>query len=267
MKHLIDVEKRDILVFPEYMKDANKKVKYGRSYSGKLLEFTPLIFKLLRDINKKTDTKIQIVPVNVSYERVVEDQTFRKLEQLKSSRIKKRFTYAVDYFFNYTHWLYQRKRGPVVVKFGEPVPLRKKMDFKVRLHDDIRKKVGALQTIFPTQVVGYAFRDKRELKEQELVKRVEKTLRGLRDAGADLRYVEKLQPLQIIQSASEHFDLHQKRRVLVRHEAKKTYVVRRPDVLVQYENHIAHLFEKWHDKEQIMKIIDIFRDRTDREAF
>ncbi|MEI6128356.1 MAG: hypothetical protein WCQ99_17570, partial [Pseudomonadota bacterium] len=79
LNHLIGNGDRDILMFPEYSKSADNKTKYGRSYSGKFLDFTPLIFKLLRDINKKTERKLQIVPVNISYERVVEDQAFRTL--------------------------------------------------------------------------------------------------------------------------------------------------------------------------------------------
>lgn len=267
MKHLIDREGRDILVFPEYSKEADKKVKYGRSYSGKLLEFTPLIFKLLRDINKKTDRKIQIVPVNVSYERVVEDQTFRTLQQMKANRVTRPLTYLADYFFNYTHWIYQKKRGRVTIKFGEPIPLRKRMDFKIRLHEDARKKVGALQTVFPTQVVGYAFDDARELSESELLKRVEKTLHELKDVNADLRYVEHLAAKDIIESAYGHFHLHTKRCVILRNDAKKTYKVMRPDVLSQYRNHILHLFEKWHAKDELKKIVDLFRDTPEADSF
>lgn len=267
MKHLIEVEGRDILIFPEYLKLPDKKVKYGRSYSGRLLEFTPLIFKLLRDINKKTERKIQIVPVNVSYERVVEDQSFKTLERMKHNRLKKRFVYFADYFFNYTHWLYQPERGRVVIKFGEAVALKKTMDFKLRLHDDIRKKVGLLQTVFSTQIVGYAFADDRELSEGELVRRVEKTVQELKKTDADMSYVEKLSTQEIIQSAYEHFNLHPKRRFLVRNEAKKTYSVLRQDVLSQYRNHISHLFEKWYEPERLMKIIDIFRDGSQSEAF
>ena len=267
MKHLIDVEGRDILIFPEYLKLPEKKVKYGRSYSGKLLEFTPLIFKLLRDINKKTERRLQIVPVNASYERVVEDQSFRTLEKMKSNRIMKRFVYLADYFFNYTHWIYQRRKGRVVIKFGDPEPLRKSMDFKIRLHDDIRKKVGLLQTVFSTQIVGYAFHDKTVLSNAELVRRVEKTVTELKKIGADLRYVEKLSAQQIIHSAYEHFDLHQKRRLLIYDEGNNNYRVMRPDVLSQYRNHIAHLFEKWYEPDQLIRIIDIFRDGSDAETF
>lgn len=267
MHHLIHVEGRDVLLFPEYSKEADKKVKYGRSYSGRLLEFTPLIFKLLRDINKKTDRRIQIIPVTVSYERVVEDQTFRTLEQMKANRATRRLTYIADYFFNYTHWLYQRKKGRVVIKFGEPIQLRKKMDFKLRLHDEARKKVGALQTVFPTQVVGLAFHDAAKLSEAELAGRVEKTLEGLRKVHADLRYVEGMSPAEIIRSAYEHFHMHRKRCVLTHDAAKKTYRVVRPDVIAQYRNHIAHLFEKWQAKDEIIKIIDIFRDGSEKKSF
>jgi hypothetical protein len=267
MHHLICTEGRDILIFPEYSKDASKKVKYGRSYSGRLLEFTPLIFKLLRDINKKTDRIIRIVPVNVSYERVVEDQLFRALEQMKACRTRKRFAYLADYFFNYTHWIYQRAKGRVAIKFGEPVVLAKKTDFKLRLHDDMRKKVGALQTVFPTQVLGYAFGEARELSRAGLVERVDKTLRALRRVKVDLRYVDGLSAQDIIQSAYEHFDQHRKRRLLVRDARGQRYVVMRPDVITQYANHIRHVFEKWHDKEQLLKIIDIFRDRGDGDVF
>ena len=267
MKHLIDVEARDILIFPEYLKLSDKKIKYGRSYSGKLLEFTPLIFKLLRDINKKTERMLQIVPVNVSYERVIEDQSFKTLEKMQSNKITKRFVYLVDYFFNYTHWIYQRQKGRVVIKFGQPVLLRKAMDFKIRLHDDIRNKVGLLQTIFPTQIIAYAFHDKAVLTDAELIKRVEKTLSELKKIGADVRFVEKLSTLQIIESAYNHFDLHQKRRLLIYDESNKKHRVIRHDVLSQYRNHIDHLFEKWYEPERLMKIIDIFRDGNDAKNF
>ena len=267
MKHLIDVEARDILIFPEYLKLADKKIKYGRSYSGKLLEFTPLIFKLLRDINKKTERMIQIVPVNISYERVIEDQSFKTLDKMKSNKITKRFVYLVDYFFNYTHWIYQRQKGRVVIKFGEPVPLRKGTDFKLRLHDDIRKKVSQLQTVFPTHIVGYAFHDKTVLTEAELIKRVEKTVSELKKIGADVRFVEKLTTQQIIESAYDHFDLHQKRRLLIHDVDKKNHRVMRQDVLSQYRNHIAHLFEKWYEPDRLMTIIDIFRDGNDATKF
>jgi len=267
MKHLIEAEGKDILIFPEYLKTADKNVKYGRSYSGKLLEFTPLIFKLLRDINKKTQRRLQIVPVNVSYERVVEDQSFKTLEKMKANKITKRFVYLADYFFNYTHWLYQPEKGRVFVKFGEPVPMKKTMDFKLRLHDDIRKKVGQLQTIFPTQIVGYAFDDKKELRNSELIKRVEKTVHELKKTGADMRYIEKLSADEIIISAYDHFNLHPKRRFLVKNESSKIHVVMRKDVLSQYRNHILHLFEQWYETDQLMKIIDIFRDDSDTKAF
>ncbi|MEI6128086.1 MAG: hypothetical protein WCQ99_16175, partial [Pseudomonadota bacterium] len=171
-----------------------------------------------------------------------------------------------DYFFNYTHWIYQRRKGRVVIKFGEPIPLRKKMDFKIRLHDESRKKVGALQTIFPTQILGYAFRDDQELSETELLKRIEKTVQELKDRNADLRYAEGMSAQEILQSAYDHFDLHQKRRVLVKNGKKKTFLVMRPDVLSQYRNHIVHLFEKWYDKDQLMKIIDVFRDSKDTDS-
>lgn len=265
LNQLIAVEGRDILMFPEYSKSVDNKTKYGRSYSGRLLDFTPLIFKLLRDINKKTEKKIQIVPVNISYERVVEDQAFRTLEKMKSSKTKKAFTYLVDYFFNYTHWIYQRKKGRVVIKFGEPIPLRKKMDFKMRLHDESRKKVGALQAVFPTQILGYAFRDDRELAEAELLKRVEKTVQELKDRSADLGQVEGMSAQEILQAAYAHFHLHRKRRVLVKNKKSSAYSVMRPDVLSQYGNHIAHLFEKWYDKDQLMKILGAFRDSREDE--
>jgi arginyl-tRNA synthetase len=41
----------------------------------------------------------------------------------------------------------------------------------------------------------------------------------------------------------------------------------RPDVLMQYRNHIAHLFEKWYEPDRLMKIIDIFRDGQDPKNF
>ena len=140
-------------------------------------------------------------------------------------------------------------------------------DFKIRLHDDIRKKVGQLQTVFPTQIIGYAFHDKTTLTEAELFRRVEKTVAELKKIGADIRHVEKLSTKQIIQSAYDHFDLHQKRRLLIRDSGKKTYSVVRPDVLMQYRNHIAHLFEKWYEPDQLIRIIDIFRDGADAENF
>ncbi|MCX8043420.1 MAG: 1-acyl-sn-glycerol-3-phosphate acyltransferase [Desulfobacterota bacterium] len=265
--HLIHEEGRDVLIFPEYTKTQDKKIKYGRSYSGRLLEFTPLVFKLLRDINKKTHRKIQIVPVHLSYERVVEDQTFRTLEKMKTNRVTKPFTYIVDYFFNYTHWLYQHHRGRLVIRFGEPIVLRKRMDFRLRLHEEVRKRVGMLQTVFPTQVLGYAFGDAQQLPENELIRRVEKTLQELRQTAADLRYVENLSPREIIAAAYPHFNMHRKRCALLYDPTNATYRVLRPDVISQYRNHILHLFEKWHVSDELRKFIDLFRDQPEKKSF
>jgi hypothetical protein len=41
----------------------------------------------------------------------------------------------------------------------------------------------------------------------------------------------------------------------------------RPDVIAQYRNHILHLFEKWHAKDEFIKIIDIFRDSPEKASF
>ncbi len=259
IKQLIEVEGRDILMFPEYTKTDDGKTKYGRSYSGKLLEFTPLLFRMLRDLNKKTDIKLQFVPVNVSYERVVEDQMFQKLEEMKSHRFKKRFTYLVDYFFNYTHWMYQRRKGMVAIKFGKPIALRKKMDFKVRLHEELRKKVGELQVVFPTQILGYAFHDDTTLTETELLSRVDKTMAALKSNHADVRFLEGLSSEEIVRRAYAIFNQNPKRRILTKDRTGDTYTVLRPEVLSQYDSHIAHLFETWHVKDQFKKIIDFFR--------
>lgn len=259
LKHLIDVEGRDILMFPEYSKTEDKKTKYGRSYSGRLLEFTPLIFRLLREINKTTGRRIQLVPVNVSYERIVEDQTFRKLEKMKSSRVQKPFTYLVDYFFNYTHWIYQRKKGTIAICFGQPVELRKKISIGYKLQEEMRKRVGALQMIFPTQVFASAFAQDTSLPEEELLERVDKIMTALRRAGADLRYVAGFSAREIVDQAHALFDQHRKRRIVRKRQRSGTYEVLRPDVLGQYRNHIAHLLEKHPLRDQLIKILDFFR--------
>ena len=255
MQHLINVEGRDILVFPEYTKTVDKKTKYGRSYSGHLLDFTPLLFRLFKDLNKKTGRRLQLVPVNVSYERIVEDQTFQRLEQIKANARTRRFTYLVDYFFNYTHWIYQRRTARVKLAFGAPVPLRKKMDFKLRLHEDLRKRVGALQAVFPTQVLGYAMREDRTLTATILYERVARLLAALERTEADISALDGLSPAQIVDQAYALFDQHPKRRIIRRTRADGTYRVLRPDVLSQYGNHIAHLFERWHDVEHLKKML------------
>ena len=267
MKHLLHNEGRDVLVFPEYSKDDGKNIKYGRSYNGRLLDFTPVVFKLLRDINKTTDRRIQIVPVNVSYERVVEDQMFRTLKHMNAQSSLKGLTYLADYCFNYMHWLFQRKKGRVVIKFGEPVAMRKKIDFKIRLHDELRKKVGALQTIFPSQIVGYACGDDAEVSEPDLVKRVEKTLEELRNIKADLTCVKGLSARDIIGVAYGQFNQNCTRRIIVRNRTSGMYVVKRPDVLVQYRNHILHLFEKWYDRKQLVKTVKSFGESRETDIF
>ncbi len=267
MNQLINVEGRDILVFPEYIKNSDKKVKYGRSYSGELLEFTPLLFKLLRDINKNSERQIQLVPVNVSYERVVEDQSFRTLEKMKTKRFRKNLTYVWDYFFNYTHWLVQKKKGRAVIKFGEPVQLRKKFDFKIRLHDDLRKRVGVLQTIFPSQILAYSFHNDTEVAESDLIERVAKTLHELQEANADLRYVEGLPVIEIITTAYEQFNQNRTRRILVKDAKEKVYIIKNQAVLSQYKNHIVHLFQKWYDKEQLIKTIKYLTHKDEKTYY
>ena len=266
LNHLITVEGRDILMFPEYIKNSDKTIKYGRSYSGALLDFTPFLFKLIKGISKKTDINIQIVPVNLSYERVVEDQTFRTLERMKAHRFLKHFTYICDYIFNYTHWMFQGKKGRVVIKFGTPIPLKKKIDFRIRLHDEARKRVGALQTVFPSQIVAYSFHNDHEVSENDLCRRVENTITDLRVAKADLSYVDDLSPTDIIHSAYAQFNHNLTRRIMRKNSKENTYIVQRPDVVAQYSNHILHFFEKWYDKDQLIKTIKVFREKEE-ESF
>ncbi len=235
--HVVINEGHDILVYPEWThinSSEGRKRKYGRSYTGELLEFSPFVFRLLQNVQGKCPRPVMVVPHNASRERVVEDQIFRKLASMKERGCNNRAVYLHDLGFILSHWLYQGK-GDVVFNFGEPIPVNGQ--HPRGLARRARKEVAKLQTLFPTHIVAYSIGDKEEMEVNELEHRVTSTLYSMLEQGFK---VDCLSVDGTMDRAHKQFHQFLRRRKII--TVRKGVVrVHRPDVLAQYRNNVVSL--------------------------
>ncbi len=235
--HVVLNEGRDVLVYPEQTKTrvAGKMVrKYGRSYSGELLEFAAHLFRLFQGIQKKTERPIMVVPHSISRERVVEDQIFQKLIEMKEEGYGKGAVFAMDMGFVYTHWLYQNK-GKVTINFGEPVHVN---DFDTKkLAEHMRAEVARMSVLFPTHIFAYAIGENETMLADELERRIESTISSMDEIGLK---VDCRNPSRTVKRAVAQFN--QPRRRIVK-STNGYLIVQRPEVVAHYKNNVASLEE------------------------
>ncbi len=233
--HVVINEGMDVLVYPEQTKTrvAGKMTrKYGRSYSGELLEFASHLFRLFQGIQRKTERPIMVVPHSISRERVAEDQIFKTLTEMKENGWGKSAVFAMDMGFVYTHWLYQRK-GKVAINFGEPVHVN---DFETKkLAQHMRAEVAGMSVLFPTHIFAYAIGENETMLAEELERRVASTISSMDEIGLE---VDCRSPSRTVKRAVAQFN--QPRRRIVK-STNGYLIVQRPEVVAQYRNNVVSL--------------------------
>jgi glycerol-3-phosphate O-acyltransferase len=209
------LHKHDLFFYPEG----------GRSYSGELKTMKTGLFSSCIDAGVPG---MQLVPVAVSYDLVLEDhviskQRVKRRQKAFSREIAELVRYAVGY------------RSRAFVTFGRPVPLdgidgesRKAVMDVTR---QVRAEIGLLYKVLPTAVLAAAMTG--SMSRADLADRIASILDTLRAAGANLSVTSADEVLAL---ASEPMET---RNIIVIERGR--YRVRERNVLRYYARSIAHL--------------------------
>jgi 1-acyl-sn-glycerol-3-phosphate acyltransferase len=231
----------DLLVYPEYMRQDNGSVKYGRSYSGKLLDFSPYMFILLRRIIPQLDKKFFYVAVNPSYERVMEDEFIKRIPELKEKHSKD-WVYLKEFAYVATRALFPFFRpGKMVLKFGKPYEITKGGIVKPNAVSDVnrlKRDVGLLETPFPTQVIFHAMKNEPSVSLKSLEERVDEDIKKLDLLGVDTSHVKGKPFDGMLDEVLRIFDAPGRRFVKVK---DGNLNVLDNAIISPYANHISHL--------------------------
>lgn len=237
---------KDLLIYPEYIRGADGSLKYGRSYSGSLLDFSPYVFDLVQKIASKVNRDFFFVPVNVSYEQVVEDSFIARMPELKKSNSKssiyiKEFVYIATRAFSHS-----LKPGKTVLKFGEPSEIKKGYSTILsssRSAKKLKNRVGLLETVFAPHIMFYSMDKKSKVSFPELEDKIMANLSRLNSSGIDvsnLRVHNRFKSFDVLlEEALPFFDSKARHFVYVK---DNHLCVLESSVVNQYANHIAHLF-------------------------
>ena len=209
------LHKHDLFFYPEG----------GRSYSGELKSMKTGLFSACIDAGVPG---MQLVPVAVSYDLVLEDhviskQGVKRRQKAFSREVAELVRYAVGY------------RSRAFVTFGRPVPLdgidgeSRKAVMDVARH--VRAEIGRLYKVLPTAVLAAAMTSSAST--AELSDRIKELLDTLRAAGANLSVQSADEVLAV---ASEPMAT---RNIIVIEGGR--YRVRERNVLRYYARSIAHL--------------------------
>ncbi len=242
---------------------ANGKPKQGRTYTGNIESFSRAIFQLLIEASVSTNKKIHIVPMNISYERVIEDEQFNVLLKLKADKSSNAQIYMADLGYIINHYLNPDRKSRLCIKFGKPEPMKLQYFWiryglgrkgaSVKLADQYYDKVMSLQTPFPPNIMFTAMKGYNRMDKTYLKEKISLIMELLDLRGADMFYLKKegnlLAPDVII---DETFEIFGHRNIIDRKDG--SIEILQLDVAEQYVNHIAYLLsrksELWSSPEE-----------------
>ncbi|MFH1915861.1 MAG: 1-acyl-sn-glycerol-3-phosphate acyltransferase [Nanoarchaeota archaeon] len=237
-----------LFTLPGY-KRQDGMLKYGRSYEGLFLPFSPLVLQVPVFFQKThPDRELAFSTIYISYERPPEDQNFSRLERMKKGSISRKFVYIEDYLYNLTFRITQRA-SRVHLSFGDPLPIEelraRGLTRRKQLADYLHKETGKLAVPFPTQQAGYCL-DPITANDHMSIYALSQRMKNLRETLQEKgqRYVQYL-PEDVTSSLEQaHTQFWQPpTRKIARFDGPKVRVYR-PDVMAQYANHCRHLLEE-----------------------
>lgn len=247
LNHILsnDEPVKDLLLYPEYIKQQGI-TKYGRSYSGVLLDFSPYLFILLHRITSKLDKEFFFVPVNPSYERVMEDSFITEIPKLKE-KFSRDLVYLQEFAYIVTRPLLPFfRRGEFVLKFGEPYKVINSGNVRADAVSDVkrlRNEVGLLQTPFSPQIIFYSMGGEQKVSLSKLEDRVMTNILKLDEKNIDTSRLKSRGGAKSFDSLLEEtlrlFDTPGRRYARVKGNSLE---IINSGVVSQYANHIAHLF-------------------------
>jgi len=269
--HLVK-NKEMFVTFPGYssiklgLLDLLKKdgTKTGRSYTGKIDGYHHLPFQMDIEASLETGVDVYVVPVNIAYERVLEDEHFANLTRLYESGESKREIYINDLGYIVKEFYGDKNKGNLSIKFGEPRKINNpdlKEGFVSRKIKNAAHKHAeesfdhmlAMQPIFPANIYFTAFADDFNrtpagvMKERidDIRDRLRTMVWGKAKRRIDLHYV--LGYNQRLVSADEiinrTFQLFSRPNRHITDIDGDMFVVYNKAVAQQYKNHTAHFLE------------------------
>jgi glycerol-3-phosphate O-acyltransferase len=267
-QHLVS-EHEMYLTFPGYstvksgLLDRLKmeSVKTGRSYTGKIDGFHHLPFQMDIEAALDAGVDVYIVPVNIAYERVLEDENFQELTRMHDAGVSEEEIYLHDISFIIRRFCEEKRKVDLSIKFGEP----RRIDTKALRGDVLGTKIKSaanshareafeqvmgMQPVFPANIYFSAFDESLNRMParvmQEKIDDIRDHLRNLKwgrqGRRVDLYYIlgynnRIMAAEELINRTFEVFAALQNPITSLDGE---TFVVHNRDVAVQYRNHIAH---------------------------
>ncbi len=238
--------------------------KTGRSYTGKFDGFHHLPFQMDIEASMTAGVDVYIVPVNIAYSPVLEDELFLELLRLQDAGTDKNKIYLKDLGHVVESFCRNKRKGELSIKFWEPkkidtsglkepfLSLKKKNAAKSLAKSTFQKSL-AMQPIFPANIYFSAFDEQLT---RISISRMRDRIDDLRDRLRHLSYGNKkwqvdlsymldyrnqiISADEIINRTFELFNTPE-RRITARDGDR--FVIFNHHAAMQYRNHIAHFFE------------------------
>ena len=241
--------------------------KTGRSYTGKTDGFHHLPFQIDIEAALYSDVDVYAVPVNIAYERVLEDEHFAELARLYENGANKREIYLKDLGYIVKEFYTEKRKVNLSLKFGDPSKINsgdlkdsfagRKIKTNAHKHaEDLFDDVLTMQPIFPANLYFSAFNESfnrtpvRVMKEKldDIRDYLRTLVWGRNRRRVDLHYVlgynhHIISADEIINRTFQIFSRPNRHITAIDGDM---FVVYNREVAQQYKNHTAHFFENLH---------------------
>ena len=177
-RHHLVKEKEMYVTFPGFssiklgLLEMLKKdgTKTGRSYTGRIDGFHHLPFQIDIEASLNAHVDVYAVPVNIAYERVLEDEHFAELARLYENGKDKREIYLKDLGYIVKEFYTDKSKANLSIKFGQPQKMgtadlkdpfagRKIKSAAHKYAQDLFDSVLTMQPLFPANIYFSAFDD------------------------------------------------------------------------------------------------------------
>jgi len=271
-RHL--VKQREMYVtFPGYsrvkprlldiLKKEEEVKKTGRSYTGRIDGFLHLPFQMDIEASQETGVDVHVVPVNIAYSPVLEDELFAELRALNEAGADPNEIYRKDLGYILKAFSGDGPKGDLSIKFGDPIKIdideleegRKGTKAKKaaqKLARETFDRIRAMQPVFPANIYFSAFDRKysgisiKKMKERidDRRKHLQTLLWGKDRRRVDLHYIldYRNQIISADEIINRTFGIFNTLSKQVTAREGDMFVVTNSDVAMQYRNHTAHFF-------------------------
>ena len=238
--------------------------KTGRSYTGKIDGFHHLPLQIDIEASLYSNVDVYAVPVNIAYERVLEDEHFAELARLYENGDNKRDIYLKDLGYIVKEFYCDKRKANLSIKFGEPHKIdtadlkdsfagRKIKSAAHKCAEELFDNMLTMQPIFPANIYFSAFNDNfnrtplRVMKEKidDIRDYLRTLVWGNDKRRVDLHYVlgynhHIISADEIINRTFQIFSRPNRHITAIDGDM---FVVYNREVAQQYKNHTAHFFE------------------------